>query len=100
MWRCDITEKYCNRYCIIYHASMSFNVEMKESFREDCEEKEKMLVTCIFSFAHNVFTQLKGIFIVWSRFNLSSAFPFSFEKAKNTCLLVKVETANDRLAMS
>ena len=38
-----------------YHIIPAFNTPWKESFRKHCEKKDKMLVTSIFFFFHNVF---------------------------------------------
>ena len=39
----------------LYHTIPTFNDPEKESFWKHCGEKENMLVTSIFSFAHKVF---------------------------------------------
>ena len=46
-----------------------------------CENWE-MLVTCIFSFSHNVFLQSKRKFIILVTFHLSSANAFSLDQSK------------------
>ena len=63
-------------------------VQMMQSFYDTIEnivgEKEKMLVTSIFSFSHNVFKRLRSFSrswkpkIVWERVNLWSQWPFYF----------------------
>ena len=54
----------------------------KEAFLKTLLEKEKMLVTSIFSFSHNVFYHSPTKFQFSVTFNLSSANAFNLDKAK------------------
>ena len=46
-------------------------------------EKEKILVTSIFSFSHDDFNPIKDKFQVWESLNLSSVNAFNLDKSKN-----------------
>ena len=43
-----------------YHTILSFNNPVEEGFSKTLWEKEKMLVTSVFYFSHNVFYPIKG----------------------------------------
>ena len=56
---------------------------IKESFSKTLWEKEKMLVTSIFSFSHNNFYPFQREFLYLSYiFNLSSASAFNLDQSK------------------
>ena len=62
------TNLYTSRrwFNLLYHTIQSFNDPEEETFRKHCGEKEKMLVTSIFSFSHNGFYCIKDKFCHFS----------------------------------
>ena len=63
---------------------LSSTLNMKSS--ENIAGKGKMLVTSIFSFSQNIFTNSKTNLIVFSQFILSSANAFILDQSKNLLL--------------
>ena len=52
-------------YCLtLYHTILTFKDMEKIAFRKKLWEKEKMLVTSIFSFSHNLFYLFKIIYVI------------------------------------
>ena len=68
---------------MLYHSILTFKDPWKEVFLKTLWEKEKMLVTSIFSFSHNVFYPSKTNFNFSATFNLSSANAFNLDQSKN-----------------
>ena len=65
----------------LYHTVPTFNNTEKKKASENIAEKQKMLVTCIFSFSHNVFFPETEI-IILATFNLLSAKALDMVKSK------------------
>ena len=67
----------------LYHTIPTFNDTEEEGFGKHWGEKEKMLVTSIFSFSRSVFSTLsKRENIILATFNLSSTNAFNFVTSK------------------
>ena len=69
------------------HTIMTFNIPIVESFKKTLKEKEKMLVTSIFSCSHNVFRPSRIIFKFPVTFVLSSAMPSIWTSLQFCCFV-------------
>ena len=66
----------------LYHTILTFNNIEKEEFRKTLLEKEKMLVTSIFSFSQNVFYPSLNKFQFFHSHFFSSANAFNLDQFK------------------
>ena len=71
----------CYRVDPLSHYDTFWRVWKKNLFKT-LREKEKMLVTSIFSFSHNVLYSIKTEIIIYNIFILSSAIAFNLDKVK------------------
>ena len=68
---------------ILYHTIQTFKDPEKEAFLHSLWEKEKMVVTSIFFFSHNVFFPIKDKSLHFSYIYFFVCKPFHFGRVQN-----------------
>ena len=73
----------CMLRLTLYNAIPTFNAPEKKSFLKTLWEKQKMLVTSIFCFSHNVFYPSQKEFLFWSYIYLVICKYFQLDQSEN-----------------